>query len=103
MQQLLNVQIALPIKKNRLALTIAAVVYIVILFDLLCTRDIYCTSVRPGRGIPPLRLFLMFLPLFFLLKGFFVGKFFFMRIEGLRTEGVVSVQIVKPSEVNCDL
>ena len=32
---------------------------------LFCTRDIYCMSVRPGRGIPPLRLFLRCLPSFF--------------------------------------
>ena len=32
---------------------------------LFCTRNIYCISVHPGRGIPPLRLFLRFLPSFF--------------------------------------
>ena len=38
---------------------------------LFCTCDIYCMSVHPGRGIPPLRLFLGSLHLFSpLLKGF---------------------------------
>ena len=55
---------------------------------LFCTCDIHCTSVRPGRGIPPLWLFLRFLPHFFPVKGFFVGKFFLTGTEGLRTEGV---------------
>lgn len=31
---------------------------------LFCTHDIYPTSVRPGRGIPPLLLVLRFLPFF---------------------------------------
>lgn len=44
--------------------------------DLLCTCDIYCTSVRPGRGIPPLRLFLRFLPLFFPVKRVFLWASF---------------------------
>ncbi len=60
--------------------------------DVFCTLDIYCMSVRPGRGIP-----LLF---FFPLKGFF-GKFLLIQVEGLRTEGVV--QIVKSLEANCDL
>ena len=33
--------------------------------------DIYCTSVRPGRGIPHMWLSLRFLLSFYLLKGFF--------------------------------
>ena len=59
-------------------------------FALFCTPDINCMSVHPGRGIPPLWLFLRFLPLFFftLLKGSFF-QVFFTRIEGLRTEDVV--------------
>ena len=38
-----------------------------------CAHDIYCMSVRPGREIPLLWLFIRFLPLFFfnLLKGCF--------------------------------
>ena len=35
------------------------------------TLDIYCTSVRPGRGIPHMWLSLRFLLSFYLLKGFF--------------------------------
>ena len=41
-----------------------------------CTRDIYCMSVLPGRGISPLWLFLMFLPLFFF-SFYLVKRVFF--------------------------
>ena len=46
----------------RLSVNVTCKLWFVALF---CTRDIYCMSVRPGRGIPPLWLFLRFLPLFF--------------------------------------
>ncbi len=52
--------------------------------DLFCTLDIYFLFVRRGRGIPPLLLFLMVSFIFFPDKGFFL-----IRVEGLRTEGVV--------------
>ena len=42
----------------------------------ICTCNIYCTSVHPGRGIHPLWLFLRFLPHFSLLKRFFWGQVF---------------------------
>ena len=45
---------------------------------LFCTFDIYCMSVRPGRGIPPLWLFLRFLPFLFF---FPVKRFFFSICE----------------------
>ncbi len=54
------------------------------IIDLFCTLDIYCMSVRPERGIPPLLLLLRFLPFFVPVKGFFI-----IRVEGLRTEGVI--------------
>ncbi len=41
-----------------------------------------------GRGIPPLLLFLMVSSIFLPVKGF-LGEFFLIRINGLRTEGVV--------------
>ena len=57
------------------------------------TCYIYCMSVHPGRGIPPLWLFLRFPPSFFtpLFKVFFshYGKFFITRIEGLKTQDVI--------------
>lgn len=39
------------------------------------TNDIYCMSVHPGSGVPPLLLF-----------------------EGIRTKGVVAAQTVKPTD-----
>ena len=63
-------------------------------FALFCTCDICCMSVCPGRGIPPLWLFLRFLPSFFypVKRVIFFhqhGKFFLTQIQGLRTEDVV--------------
>ena len=46
-----------------------------------CTHGIYCTSVRPGRGIPPLCLSLRFLPVSPLTVGF-LWKSFLVRCEG---------------------
>ena len=46
----------------RLSVNVTCKLWFVALF---CTRDIYCTSVCPGRGIPTLWLFLRFLLLFF--------------------------------------
>ena len=57
--------------------------------SLRCTHGIYCMSVRPGRGIPPLLLSLRFLPCSPLNCGVFLWKCFLVRCEGLRTEGVV--------------
>ena len=48
----------------------AAKSLILIMFSF--TLDIYCTSVRPGRGIPHMWLSLRFLLSFYLLKGFLV-------------------------------
>ena len=57
----------------------------------LCTR--HCTSVHPGRGIPPLPLFLRFLPFFLPVKRVFLWLSFSLadvRVALSRTEGVVS-------------
>ena len=66
--------------------------------------NIYCVSVDPGRGIPPLWLFLRVLPSLTLLKvNFFLfslyGRYFLTR-RGLRIEGSASftLQLVKPTE-----
>ncbi len=48
---------------------------VIFVTDLFCTHKIYCMTVRPGRGIPPLLLFLRFLLSFFPVKGFFGGSF----------------------------
>ena len=51
-----------------------------------CTHDIYCMMMaHPGRGTPPLWLFLRLLPFFSPRQRFF----FLTQIEGLRTEDVV--------------
>ena len=70
---------------------------------LVCTCDTYCMSVSPGRGIPPLWIFLRFPPSFFppLFKVFFFlsqyCKCFLTRTEGLRRMSFTE-QIVKPTE-----
>ena len=61
------------------------------------TLDIYCTSVRPGRGIPHMWLSLRFLLSFYLLKGFFSSfSFLLLRVKGSHT-------LLKPYETNCGL
>ena len=55
----------------RLSVNVTCKLWFVALF---CTRDIYCMSVHPGRGIPPLWLFLRFPPLFFLFCFFYPVK-----------------------------
>ena len=63
------------------------------------TLDIYCTSVRPGRGIPHMWLSLRFLLSFYLLKGFFSSfSFLLLRVKdrGCHT-------LLKPYETNCGL
>ncbi len=51
-----------------------------------CTLDIYCMSVWEGSLLCCSSSW--FLPFFSLLKGFF-GEFFLIRVEALRTEGVI--------------
>ena len=58
----------------------------VLVFVLSCTYNLYCMSAHPGRGIPPLWLFLRFPPSFFVPSVWtfcFLGQSF-------------TVQIVKP-------
>ena len=71
---------------------VGEILSLVILRVPFCMWSIYYMSVRPGRGIPPLWLFLRFLPSLFL--GFLTGltqygKFLLTRNEGLRTKDVV--------------
>ena len=48
------------------------------------TLHIYCTSVRPGRGIPHMWLSLRFLLSFYLLKGFFSSfSLLLLRVKGM--------------------
>ena len=61
--------------------------------------DIYCTSVRPGRGIPHMWLSLRFLLSFYLLKGFFSSFSFLL----LRVKGRGCHTLLKPYETNCGL
>ena len=63
------------------------------------TLDIYCTSVRPGRGIPHMWLSLMFLLSFYLLKGFFSSSSLLL----LRVKGRGCHTLLKPYETNCCL
>ena len=63
------------------------------------TLDIYCTSVRPGRGIPHMWLSLRFLLSFYLLKGFFSSFSFLL----LRVKGRGCHTLLKPYETNCGL
>ena len=63
------------------------------------TRGIYCTSVRPGRGIPHMWLSLRFLLSFYLLKGFFSS----FSLLLLRVKGRGCHTLLKPYETNCDL
>ena len=63
------------------------------------TLDIYCTSVRPGRGIPHMWLSLRFLLSFYLLKGFFSS---FSSLL-LRVKGRGCHTLLKPYETNCGL
>ena len=56
---------------------------------LVCTCDIYCMSVCPGRGISPLWLILRFLPSIYFWVSFQYGKFFLTQIEGLITDDAV--------------
>ena len=66
----------------------------------LCTYDIYCTSVRPGRGIPSSVSLPEVSSIFSLLRVFW--EFFLIRCKGLRAEGVVYCTDcdVKPPEAN---
>ena len=63
------------------------------------TLDIYCTSVRPGRGIPHMWLSLRFLLSFYLLKGFFSS----FSLLLLRVKGRGCHILLKPYETNCGL
>ena len=63
------------------------------------TLDIYCTSVRPGRGIPHMWLSLRFLLSFYLLKGFFSS----FSLLLLRVKGRGCHTLLKPYETNCGL
>ena len=63
------------------------------------TLDIYCTSVRPGRGIPHMWLSLRFLLSFYLLKGF-LSSFSLLL---LRVKGRGCHTLLKPYETNCGL
>ena len=63
------------------------------------TLDIYCTSVRPGRGIPHMWLSLRFLLSFYLLKGFFSS----FSLLLLRVKGRGCQTLLKPYETNCGL
>ena len=64
------------------------------------TLDIYCTSVRPGRGIPHMWLSLRFLLSFYLLKGFFSSfSLLLLRVKG---RGWCHT-LLKPYETNCGL
>ena len=75
----------------------AAKTLILIMFSF--TLDIYCTSVRPGRGIPHMWLSLRFLLSFYLLKGFF----FSFSLLLLRVKGRGCHTLFKPYETNCGL
>ena len=75
----------------------AAKTLILIMFSF--TLDIYCTSVRPGRGIPHMWLSLRFLLSFYLLKGFFSS----FSLLLLRVKGRGCHTLLKPYETNCDL
>ena len=61
------------------------------------TIDIYCTSVRPGRGIPHMWLSLRFLLSFYLLKGVFSS----FSLLLLRVKGRGCHTLLKPYETNC--
>ena len=63
------------------------------------TLDIYCTSARPGRGIPHMWLSLRFLLSFYLFKGFF--RSFSLLL--LRVKGRGCHTLLKPYETNCGL
>ena len=61
------------------------------------TLDIYCTSVRPGRGIPHMWLSLRFLLSFYPVKRFFSSFSLLLCLgRGCHT-------LLKPYETNCDL
>ena len=75
----------------------AAKFLILIMFSF--TLDIYCTSVRPGRGIPHMWLSLRFLLSFYLLKGFFSS----FSLLLLRVKGRGCHTLLKPYEMNCGL
>ena len=75
----------------------AAKTLILIMFSF--TLDTYCTSVRPGRGIPHMWLSLRFLLSFYLLKGFFSS----FSLLLLRVKGRGCHSLLKPDETNCDL
>ena len=63
------------------------------------TLDIYCTSVRPGRGIPHMWLSLRFLLSFYLLKGFFSSfSLLLWRVKGRGCH-----TLLKPYDTNCGL
>ena len=74
-----------------------SILIILIMFSF--TLDIYCTSVRPGRGIPHMWLSLRFLLSFYLLKGFFSS----FSLLLLRVKGRGCHTLLKPYETNCGL
>ena len=63
------------------------------------TLDIYCTSVRPGRGIPHMWLSLRFLRSFYPVKSVFCS----FSLLLLRVKGRGCHTMLKPYETNCDL
>ena len=63
------------------------------------TLDIYCTSLRPGRGILTCGSLWGFYFLFTLLKGFFSS----FSLLLLRVKGRGCHTLLKPDETNCDL
>ena len=63
------------------------------------TLDIYCTSVRPGRGIPHMWLSLRFLRSFYPVKRVFCS----FSLLLLRVKGRGCHTMLKPYETNCDL
>ena len=75
----------------------AAKTFILMMFSF--TLDIYCTSVRPGRGIPHMWLSLRFLRSFYPVKsGFSSFSLLLLRVKGRGCH-----TLLKPYETNCDL
>ena len=68
-------------------------------FSWICsTLDIYCTSVRPGRGIPHMWLSLRFIRSFYPVKRVFSS----FSLLLLRVKGRGCQTLLKPYETNCD-
>ena len=88
----------LPLCYKVFILINAANTFIFLMFSF--TLDIYCTSVRPGRGIPHMWLSLRFLLSFYPVKRLF---FFLFSLLLLRVKGRGYHTLFKPYETNCDL